>query len=36
MVDRPGARMARITVRPAWVGLLDFADGRLPGVMSAP
>ncbi len=36
MVDRPGTRMARITVRPAWVGLLDFAGGRLPGVMTAP
>lgn len=34
MVDRPGTRMARITVRPAWVGLLDFAGGRLPGVMA--
>jgi Pyridoxamine 5'-phosphate oxidase len=36
MVDQPGTRMARITVRPAWVGLLDFAGGRLPGVMRAP
>lgn len=34
MVDQPGTRMARITVRPAWVGLLDFAGGRLPGVMA--
>jgi hypothetical protein len=34
MVDGPGTRMARITVRPAWVGLLDFAGGRLPGVMA--
>jgi hypothetical protein len=36
MIDRPGTRMARITVRPLWVGLLDFAGGRLPGVMAAP
>jgi Pyridoxamine 5'-phosphate oxidase len=36
MVDQPGTRMARITVRPAWVGLLDFAGGRLPGVMAVP
>jgi hypothetical protein len=36
MVDRPGTRMARITVRPEWVGLLDFAGGRLPGVMGNP
>ena len=27
MVDQPGTRMARITVRPTWVGLLDFAGG---------
>ena len=36
MVDQPGTRMARITVRPAWVGLLDFGGGRLPGVMATP
>lgn len=36
MVDQPGTRMARITVRPDWVGLLDFAGGRLPGVMAVP
>ncbi|MGH9213773.1 MAG: pyridoxamine 5'-phosphate oxidase family protein [Acidimicrobiales bacterium] len=36
MVDQPGTRMARITVRPTWVGLLDFAGGRLPGVMTTP
>jgi hypothetical protein len=36
MVDQPGTRMARITVRPDWVGLLDFAGGRLPGVMATP
>jgi ABC-type amino acid transport substrate-binding protein len=34
MADQPGTRMARITVRPAWVGLLDFGGDRLPGVMS--
>ncbi|MEU4571738.1 pyridoxamine 5'-phosphate oxidase family protein [Nonomuraea sp. NPDC023979] len=27
--DRPGVRMARIAVRPAWVGVLDFQT-RLP------
>jgi hypothetical protein len=36
MVDQPGTRMARITVRPTWVGLLDFGGGRLPGVMASP
>jgi hypothetical protein len=36
MADQPGTRMARITVRPSWVGLLDFAGGRLPGVMASP
>ena len=34
MLDQPGTRMARIAVRPTWVGLLDFGGGRLPGVMS--
>ena len=28
-LDRPGARMYRIAVRPAWVGVLDF-ETRLP------
>jgi len=36
MADQAGTRMARITVRPAWVGLLDFAGDRLPGVMATP
>jgi hypothetical protein len=36
MLDQPGTRMARITVRPTWVGLLDFGSGRLPGVMAMP
>ena len=36
MVDQPGTRMARIAVRPTWVGLLDFAGDRLPGVMAPP
>jgi hypothetical protein len=36
MLDQPGTRMARITVRPTWVGLLDFGGGRLPGVMTPP
>lgn len=31
--DQPGTRMARIAVRPAWVGLLDF-ETRLPGAMA--
>lgn len=29
-VDRPGTKMARIAVRPTWVGVLDFQI-RLPG-----
>ena len=29
-VDRPGTRMARIAVRPEWVGVLDFTT-RFPG-----
>jgi hypothetical protein len=29
-VDQPGTRMARIAVRPTWVGLLDFQT-RVPG-----
>jgi hypothetical protein len=36
MVDQPGTRMARITVRPTWVSLLDFGAGRLPGIMATP
>jgi len=28
-IDQPGTRMARIAVRPTWVGLLDF-QRRLP------
>ena len=32
-VDQPGTRMARIAVRPAWVGVLDF-ETRLPGPMA--
>jgi Pyridoxamine 5'-phosphate oxidase len=32
-IDRPGTRMARIALRPSWVGLLDF-HSRLPSVMS--
>jgi hypothetical protein len=31
--DKPGTRMARIAVRPVWVGLLDF-ETRLPEVMT--
>jgi hypothetical protein len=29
-IDQPGTRMARIAVRPAWVGVLDFQT-RFPG-----
>jgi hypothetical protein len=36
MLDQPGTRMARITVRPEWVALLDFAGDRLPAVMAGP
>ncbi len=32
-VDVPGTRMARIAVRPAWVGVLDF-ETRMPGAMT--
>ncbi len=32
-VDQPGVRMARIGLRPAWVGVLDFVS-RLPGGLS--
>jgi hypothetical protein len=28
-IDQPGTRMARIAVRPTWVGLLDFRT-RVP------
>lgn len=31
-IDVPGTRMARIAVRPDWVGLLDF-ETRMPGAM---
>jgi nitroimidazol reductase NimA-like FMN-containing flavoprotein (pyridoxamine 5'-phosphate oxidase superfamily) len=32
-IDRPGLRMARIVLRPTWVGLVDFQT-RLPGPLS--
>jgi hypothetical protein len=32
-IDQPGTRMARISVRPTWVGLLDFQT-RLPSALS--
>lgn len=32
MADHPDTRMARITLRPTWVGLIDF-ESRVPGVM---
>ena len=31
-IDRPGTRMARIAVRPAWVGLMDFQT-RMPSAL---
>ena len=31
-IDQPETRMARISVRPQWVGLLDFAN-RLPSAL---
>jgi hypothetical protein len=31
-IDQPGTRMARIAVRPAWVGLMDF-ETRLPSAL---
>lgn len=31
-IDQPGTTMARIAVRPAWVGVLDFRQ-RMPEVM---
>ena len=31
-MDQPGTRQARIAVRPAWVGVLDFTT-RLPSVL---
>ncbi|MDQ0372648.1 pyridoxamine 5'-phosphate oxidase family protein [Cellulomonas humilata] len=34
-VDRPGTRQARITLRPDWVGLIDFAT-RLPSAQGGP
>lgn len=33
-VDRPGVRMARIALRPVWVGVLDFQT-RFPGDSTA-
>jgi hypothetical protein len=32
-IDVPGTRMARIALRPTWVGMLDF-ESRLPGAMT--
>jgi Pyridoxamine 5'-phosphate oxidase len=31
-IDQPGTRMARIAVRPAWVGVIDF-ETRLPSAL---
>ena len=36
MVDHPDTRMARITLRPTWVGLLDFGGDRLPAILATP
>jgi hypothetical protein len=32
-LDQPGVRQARISVRPDWVGLIDFV-ARRPSVLS--
>lgn len=34
-IDQPGTAMARIAVRPAWVGVLDFQH-RMPEMMHGP
>jgi hypothetical protein len=34
-IDDPGTRMARIAIRPAWVGVLDFQT-RLPSALGGP
>lgn len=34
-IDRPGLRMARIALRPAWVGLVDF-QSRMPAPLGGP
>jgi hypothetical protein len=34
MLDQPVTRMARIAVRPTWVGVLDFQT-RMPGALGA-
>ena len=31
-IEQPGTRMARIDLRPAWVGVLDF-QSRLPSAL---
>jgi hypothetical protein len=31
-IDTPGTRMARIALRPAWVGVIDF-EARMPGAL---
>jgi hypothetical protein len=31
-IDTPGTRMARIALRPAWVGIIDF-EARMPGAL---
>lgn len=33
-IDQPGTRMARIGLRPSWVGVLDFST-RLPSTLQA-
>ncbi|WP_413452966.1 pyridoxamine 5'-phosphate oxidase family protein [Georgenia sp. 1P01AC] len=33
-VDQPGTRIARISLRPSWVGLLDF-QARSPGALAS-
>ncbi|WP_328304565.1 pyridoxamine 5'-phosphate oxidase family protein [Actinomycetospora sp. NBC_00405] len=34
-IDKPGLRMVRIGLRPAWVGVLNFQE-RFPGLTPAP
>ncbi|MEV0087538.1 hypothetical protein [Saccharopolyspora sp. NPDC050642] len=34
-IDKPGLRMVRIALRPAWVGVLDFQE-RFPGLTPEP
>jgi hypothetical protein len=35
-IDQPGLRMVRISLRPTWVGIVDFGGQRLPARTPAP